>query len=90
MAERMKSNRAPRLIDLGLIKVLNETADNANMTMLDDNRQKIAIEIEAWAYLCGDRLSGHGEYWESPSDSVNLHREVDEFKSPLALIFWGT
>ena len=53
MAERMKSNRAPRLIDLGLIKVLNETADNANMTMLDDNRQKIAIEIEAWAYLCG-------------------------------------
>ena len=38
--------RAPRLIDLDLIKVLNETADNANMTMVDDNRRKIAIGIE--------------------------------------------
>lgn len=41
--------RAPRLIDFGLIKVLNETADNANLTMVDDNRRKTAIGIEPWA-----------------------------------------
>jgi hypothetical protein len=65
---RTRNSRAPRLIDLGLIQVLNETADNANRTMVDDNRREIAIGIEPWAHLCGDFVEFHSPRFQ-PGES---------------------
>jgi hypothetical protein len=39
-------NRAPRLIDLGLIKVLNEIVNDGDIAIMYDIQRIIAIRIE--------------------------------------------
>jgi hypothetical protein len=46
--------RAPRLIDFGLIEVLNETVWGEDMTIASDDGQIIATGMEKWAHLSRD------------------------------------
>ena len=66
---------APRLIDLGLIKVLNEIVNDGDIAIRYDTGQTIAIGIEKWTQLSHDGGGFHRPRFQ-PSESNQVVSQI--------------